>query len=846
MSSNKSAKMSSVVERLTAMIELVPDGIAICDVSKSEELYIEVYNEHFKSIFGIDEELAKKFKTGEFTLEAFAKLVHDDDREELLSSLRKSIRDLTTTNCEFRVNLKGLIKWIRMSMTSEYNDGNIVRCHCLFSDISADREREAQVSAAFAELKYITCHDQLTQLYNRDAFCERTESLLRNNPDTNYTLAMCDIKNFKVVNDLFGNETGDKVLIHMSKRVRDIAKENGTYGRLNSDKFAFCIPSSEFNADEILIDMDNWLNNSGIIDYNVKVFLGIYDIFDEPDLPISNICDRAALALKNAKRDYVKRYTHYDNNMRQSIMDEEFVLNEMEDALKGGQFKLCYQPIFSISTGKPVSAEALVRWVHPTRGIIPPNKFIPVFENNKFITYLDKYVFEEVCKFQRARIDSGKEPIPISVNFSRLDCYLPMICEDVYALVEKYGLTTDMIKIEITESAYSEDKEQIICVAEKLRGYGFSILMDDFGSGYSSLNILKDVKVDILKIDKKFVDDMADSDMGGAIISCVVRMARLIGIDVIAEGVEEQYQIDFLRGIGCDTIQGYYYSKPLFEDNFTKLLDEHQNMPLDMSRIKLRKDSANLDSFNADINSVFGGLIGALGLYELGPDGVLEIIRVNDAYYDLFGSSPSKVYSDLAKSFSQLTEDSRHALLKACSKAKYDNEIASAELRKFHEDGHPMWISCRIKYIGRDDNRDMFYILINDITERKRQHVSQQLNEYAEVFKTFFNAIFEFNPTKKVVKVIYSDGSLSFDSGAKFETMDFRKTFIERAIPDGNIEKFRETKAKFDKTDKCVDRWNLRNNDGEIRPFERRLIKISNSDDDIYLSCFVDMTKNMI
>ncbi len=836
-------ELDNVNESLSAMVDLVPDGIAIYDIHSDGRITMELSNKYFEDIFN----LGNPANTHDLcTLDDILKFVHPSDYEETSQLIKNSLKNKASLTCEYRIVLEEeQIKWIRMSLKIIRHENDTYRCHALFADVTTERERESQITAAFDELKYMTSHDSLTQLYNRDTFFSHTAKMLKDKPNKKYTLVMCDIKNFKVVNDLFGNENGNRILIRMAEKIKNIASDTGTYGRLRADKFAFCIPTTKFNINSIITDMDIWLNNSGIINYAVKVFFGIYDISDNINIPVNLMCDRAGLALKNAKLDYVNRYAYYDAEMRQSVIDEEEILSEMENALSTGQFKICYQPIFSITSGKPVSAEALVRWVHPEKGIISPLKFITVFENNKFITKLDKYVFEEVCKFQRACLDRGETPIPISVNFSRLDCYMPRICEDVLEMVEKYNLTTDMIKIEITESAYTNDKEQIISVAERLQSYGFSILMDDFGSGYSSLNILKDVKVDVLKIDKKFIDDMNKSEMGGAIVSSVVRMARLIGIDVIAEGVEDQYQIDFLRGIGCDTIQGYYYSQPLFESDFLNTLNKYNGMT-DSERIsEFKNNNVNLEyawNMKDDINSLFDGLVGALGLYEL-SDGVLEVVRVNDEYYELFGATPQSVYSDLGQSFSRLTEDGQNDLIEACSRAKYKNEIACIELRRHHQDGHMMWISCRVKYIGRNDNRDMFYILINDITERKREDAQRQMNVYADVFKTFFNAIFEFNTTKRTVTVLYEDGSIGFETGEKYATEDFQRIFLERAVTCENPQRFKDNQKSFyDSEDMFVDIWRFKNKFGELQQYQRRLIKIKDSDDEVYLSCLVDIS----
>lgn len=566
------SELSRANKQLSTIMNLIPDGIAVFEYSGDNLITITHCNEYFLEMFNNEQFLGDTDKLKFSGIDEILKYIYADDRADVKEKILSCINEQLPVTCRYRIVAGKTLKWVRMSMIAPVRIGDNYRYHVLFADISSEMEKEEQITCALNELRYITRHDQLTQLYKRSTFCSRTEKLLKQNPDTKYTIAIFDIKNFKAVNELFGSKTGDDILILIAKCLKKIVGDNGTYGRLESDKFVICIPEKMSDIHSMISEIDDMINKADVLDYNLKIFAGVYYVGNE-DIPVEQMCDRANMAANNAKRDYVSRVSYYDSKMRQALMEEEAIISEMENALKTGQFKLCYQPIFSIKTGKPISAEALVRWIHPVNGIVPPNKFITIFENNKFITLLDWYVLEEVCRFQRKRMLAGKRMIPISVNFSRLDCYKPMICDNVLAMVKSYGLKPEYIKIEITETAYTMDKEQIVSVTDKFRNFGFQVLMDDFGSGYSSLNILKDVNLDILKIDKKFIDDIECSNKGGAIVSSVVNMARQIGMDVIAEGVENQLQLDFLKEIGCDIIQGYYYSKPLFEDDFNKIVD---------------------------------------------------------------------------------------------------------------------------------------------------------------------------------------------------------------------------------------------------------------------------------
>ena len=369
---------------------------------------------------------------------------------------------------------------------------------------------------------------------------------------------------------MFGTEHTDELLKNIAKMLRENVGKYGAYGKLESDSFAVCVESSYCDIETI-----NAIINDSFAHYylgcRVSLNMGIY-ISQKNDVSVSQMCDRANLAMQSIKENDDINYAFYDENFRHKLIVEQEITAEMHKALDNGQFVLFMQPVYSVSKNIPISAEALVRWIHPLKGIIPPGDFIPLFEKNGFIAKLDRYVWEEACKYQRRQLDLKHKWVPISVNISRMSFYNEKLADEIYEIIQKYRLTPKHIKIELTESAYTDNPTQLIEAVDKLRNYGFLILMDDFGSGYSSLNMLKDITVDILKIDMRFMSDFEKSIKAGNIITSVVQMAKSLALDIIAEGAETKSQITFLTNIGCDSIQGYYFSKPIPCNEFESLI----------------------------------------------------------------------------------------------------------------------------------------------------------------------------------------------------------------------------------------------------------------------------------
>lgn len=420
-------------------------------------------------------------------------------------------------------------------------------------------------------------YDRLTGIYNRYSFYEETEKLLRNNPEEQFVIVYWNIQKFKVINELFGREAGDSILIHMAEMLRTtfcMMDNKYTYGRLERDNFILCFPGWFLEQKRFLKSGDITYTKGGM-EYHFTSCYGIYFVKDR-SLSISAMVDRGRIAMETVEENYVEPFAYYNEEMRDQMVMEQIMMSDCKNAIEEEQFEVYLQPICNTVDGTIVFAEALVRWKHPERGLIEPGKFIPVFEKNGFISLLDRYIWNKVCQVMLRRIQEKKKAVPVSVNVSRVDFYNKSLCNDIFNIVKEHKLDWKMIKLEITESAYSDNPGRVIEIVKRLQEYGFDILMDDFGSGYSSFNTLKDLPVDILKIDMKFMDDLSKGSKSAIILESIVRMAKQMKLKVVAEGVETKKELDFLKRIKCDYIQGFYFYKPMPEKEFMDLLDQQE------------------------------------------------------------------------------------------------------------------------------------------------------------------------------------------------------------------------------------------------------------------------------
>ena len=461
-------------------------------------------------------------------------------------------------------------------ITKPYNP-IIVRCRV--KNVMARLENEwRKIEQAAKDRQIIELHryiekDSLTGLYNRETFYQRASALIQRDPDRQYSIIYLDISCFKVINDLFHVETGNLILKTAAYYFMAVIDEAyGACGRIEADHFVVCIPTDRFNIERMLEGLDQTIQSLGVR-HNILFYAGIYPV-DNPFLPVDQMCDRAHMALNKIKGNYMNRYAYYDTSMRDLMMQEQMIVRDMEFALQEQQFVIYLQPVYNIEKNHIVSAEALVRWMHPTDGVISPGKFIPIFERNGFIVRLDRFVWESVCRFLHDRRQRGEEIVPVSVNVSRLNFYNRDLLEFLLGLLEKYDLEAYMLKLEVTESAYTDNPYQLCSIINSFREHGFPVLMDDFGSGFSSLNMLKNLPMDVLKIDMGFVQELESSERANIVMKGIVNLAKELNMGVIVEGVETKRQLDLLAAIGCDEIQGYYFSRPLPVQDFVDLLDK--------------------------------------------------------------------------------------------------------------------------------------------------------------------------------------------------------------------------------------------------------------------------------
>lgn len=413
-------------------------------------------------------------------------------------------------------------------------------------------------------------YDRLTGLYTKEFFYQRVKDVLERNPDKNYDILCSDIENFKLVNDIFGIPAGDKLLCQVADMYITDVGDRGIYGRLNADQFACLLEHQTVYREEWFVEAEEKIN---VISSTKNIVLkwGIYPIEDRA-LKVEQMCDRAFLAVRSIKGQYGKHFAVYDDKLRKKLLMEQAITDSMEDALEQGQFEVYLQPKYRIEDNTLSGAEALIRWKHPEFGMQAPGQFIPLFEKNGFITKLDQFVWDRACAMLQEWDRKGHRLSSVSVNVSRADIYNEELTEILTTLVKKYGLKPSRLHLEITESAYTENPDQIIDTVSGLRDLGFIVEMDDFGSGYSSLNMLNQMPMDILKLDMKFIQSETAKPIHQGILRFIMGLARSMCLSVIAEGVETKEQLERLRQYGCDYVQGYYFAKPMPCEEFEALM----------------------------------------------------------------------------------------------------------------------------------------------------------------------------------------------------------------------------------------------------------------------------------
>ena len=394
-------------------------------------------------------------------------------------------------------------------------------------------------------------------------FDDRISAMMAANSDHKIAFIQFDVERFKIVNDTYGVEVGDEILRFFSESLAVLCNDNQPFCRMTSDVFMIVTP---FDSSEELTDFIRRIESclTGYKGIEYRLIFGVA-IAEDRTVHTRRHGDNASIARQSVKGNALNNIGYYQGNMKSELHKKHTLEDYMHKALLNDEFVMFLQPKYSISSGKIIGAEALARWIHPERGMISPADFIPLFEQNGFIVKLDQIIWESACKKIRSWLDCGIEPVPISVNVSREYLSSFDAVGKLKSLVNKYDIPINLLELEITETI---DSDCVQAVVRDMKDAGFTMLMDDFGSGYSSLNMLKTTQFDVLKIDRSFLSEFMESSRGRKIISHTISMSQDIGLDIIAEGVETYEQAQFLKNCGCDSAQGFYYSKPVPAEDF--------------------------------------------------------------------------------------------------------------------------------------------------------------------------------------------------------------------------------------------------------------------------------------
>lgn len=507
-------------------------------------------------------------------------LIASSDQQMLIDVLNKSIHHITATDQENIVTMQLLMNpyeqgigdllykyWLPLVIIVVV----IITAWSIYTGLLKRMTKLKIQKKEYEILQEKVQRDPVSKAYNRAYFYEKAKEMVQDATEE-MCIVMMDIVNFKVVNDLYGMANGDRLLSQVARELEKLGQgKEFILARFSGDHFYMCMKKEDFETIRFPKKFKTYLGNM-----DVNATYGVFLIDEQTDVPINIMCDRASLAAHNKEGKRVDYIRFYSDDERTKILREQEIENEMEEALEGNQFCVYVQPKYDLSSEKIVGGEALVRWKHPKKGMIPPGEFIGVFEKNGFIIRLDYFVWEETCKLLSKLKKEGYAGYPISINVSRAHFYGNGLREKLEELVKKYDLNPEELELEITETICAEDPEIIYSKVRSLQAAGFKVAMDDFGSGYSSLNMLKEMPLDIIKMDLKFLDGGDNEEKSHYILQTLISLAHNMQLSVVVEGVETKVQVEFLRGIGSYFAQGYYFSRPVESATYEVMLKENQ------------------------------------------------------------------------------------------------------------------------------------------------------------------------------------------------------------------------------------------------------------------------------
>lgn len=509
-------------------------------------------------------------------------LIASDDQAMLIEILNKTIRYIPQREKDAVVTIEIITNHYQFSWEDIwYSYGKMIVCIaviiivslCVYTSLTKRMTKLKVQKQEYEKLQKKVQQDELTGVYNRTYFFKKAKEMIADAQE-DMCVVLMDVSNFKVVNDLYGMEVGDKLLRVLAQElVRMGEGREMLVSRFNGDHFYLCLSKKDFEEIQFPKRYKTFLT-----EMDIKVTYGVFEVGEQKSVPVNIMCDRANIAAHDEERKQKGYIRYYNDAERSRILEEQEIENDMEKALEERQFCVYVQPKYDVNREVIVGGEALVRWVHPEKGMIPPGKFIGIFEKNGFIVRLDYYVWEETCRLIAELKKEGFASYPISINVSRAHFYGKELKDKLLELVTKYGVEPEELELEITETICAEDPDIIYKRIKELQELGFKVAMDDFGSGYSSLNMLKEMPLDIIKMDLKFLDGGENEERSHNILETLISLAHSLKLHVVVEGVETKEQVEFLRRIGSYIAQGYYYSRPVDCETYSEMLYKQANI----------------------------------------------------------------------------------------------------------------------------------------------------------------------------------------------------------------------------------------------------------------------------
>lgn len=712
----------------TDILQLVKDTIsqkkplrqALEDTGYDEIFEVDLSTGHYEVLSHTSNKFMGNLLHGDFEkLYSFAleHFVHPED----VQAYREDA-DISTFEERFeKADPKGvIINDYRLKGT----DGNWIRTRQLFASGEMMGKDDDLVSIYVWDLDedeegddhYI--REEVTGLLEGMNFLRPAQKLI-SSVEEGWCMIDIDIVHHKLFSDWFGLDQGQYLLTQVAEVLNKFTEQHGGLpGYMGQEEFCLLIPYDKEAIDNLQKQLQDLISSvSHIRGFTPAMGIAMIDGTGEG---VAEYFNRAALTVEDIKNDLNVHIKIYDSELHKRNSEEYRLLNEFEDAIKHGYIDFWLQPQCRVPDYKVVGAEALARWHHKDGGFVSPAFFVPILEKYSIVVRLDTFIWEEVCKWIRKWIDSGKKNVPISINISRIDIFSIDVPEYMLGLINKYGLSTDDIKIEITESAYAKDADKVGETIRRLQEMGFLVLMDDFGSGYSSLNMLRSCNVDVIKLDAQFLKiGKQEEQKGISILESILNMTRNLATPIIVEGVETEAQLKYLSDLGCSYMQGFYFHKPMPLDEFEKLIYDESNIDTHGFMFKANQQLQIREFLDKNIYSeaMLNNIIGPVVFYNWNGEDI-DIIRYNQQFFELVGIDLSQFRERKIHIQNTMYPGDDKKLYELLQEA-YENHINGAKgvVRAYKPDGTVMSLSLQMYFIGENDQGKQYYVSAHDVSE---------------------------------------------------------------------------------------------------------------------------------